>query len=134
MFMTQPHYRSLDFPLEGDIIMQVCTWCATGTQGVSAGTSPRSRTPFTPVSGASRSGESFTETALTSIVIGLTAQFIAFLYELTVRGGDNLSYSLLASALAGVLTGAFSFVMIRVYDESSPNQHRCAQCGTSVHQ
>lgn len=110
--------------------MQVCTWCAAGIHRNQAEPSPRSRTPLAPLTGSSQDGEIIIETVLTATVVGLTAQFVTFIYELTTRGDDNLIPIVLISSVAGLLTGLLAFALIRLYDHV---QHsRCIRCGLHV--
>ncbi|GEM_PF-3036767 len=114
--------------------MQFCPWCAAGSRQALAQPSLRSRTTGAPLSGSSRNGdvlngEAVIETALTSTVIGLTVQFVAFIYELTTRGGDHLSQNIAISSLAGLLAGMAAFALIRAYDQTRSSGHRCARCG-----
>lgn len=110
--------------------MQVCTWCAAGIHRNPVETSPRSRTPLAPFTGSRRYGENIIETFLTATVVGLTAQFVTFIYELTTQGDDNLFFKVLISSVAGLLTGLIAFALLRLYDHM---QHsRCVRCGLHV--
>lgn len=119
--------------------MQVCTWCAAGIQEIPAEPSSRSRTPVAPHSGSSRigtvlNGETVFETVLTSTVIGLTVQFVSFIFLLTIQNGDQLSKKLIFSGLAGLLAGTCAFALIRAWDYLRWSADRCIQCGTPVSQ
>lgn len=110
--------------------MQVCPWCAAGVRRNPAEPSPRSRTPFTHFTGASRNGESVVETFLTATVVGLTAQFVTFIYELTTQGEARLLFTVLLSGLVGLLAAMLAFALIRAYDYAK--SARCVRCGLHV--
>lgn len=111
--------------------MPVCTWCAVGVRRDATEPSLRNRMPFTPLADTSRNGESIVETALTSFVVGLTAQFIFILYELVTQGDSNLKTSFLLSSLLGLLVGTCAFLAMRFYDHVQAS--RCIRCGLHVH-
>lgn len=119
--------------------MQVCPWCAAGVHRISTEPSPRNRMSWAFVSDSSRNGEVLTgesalETALTSVVIGLTAQFVTLIFLLTAQSNTHLTRNIVYSGFAGLLAGMVAFVLMRTYDTVQSSDARCGRCGLRLSQ
>jgi hypothetical protein len=62
--------------------------------------------------------ELWIENGLTATVIGLTAQFIAFLFGLITEYFSALFENLLQSAFLGLMIGLTAFVLMNRYDQA----------------
>ena len=97
--------------------MSVCPRCAAALQEV-VESSPRS-VPLTSASPSEdrQPQELMFETVLTATVIGLTVQFISFLFGLATQVVASLYENLLLSSFAGLCVGVIAFALLKGYDQ-----------------
>jgi len=99
--------------------MPVCSRCASEYQNeVLQPITDNATWASQPPTADQRPGEARLETALTAVVVGLTAQFVVFIFGLAAQFVPSLSGSVLLSSLVGLGIGVIAFALLRGYDQA----------------